>query len=163
MGGDHPRNAGNTTSTNTSSCASWDHPRNAGNTSSYRPSRLPFRDHPRNAGNTGRASRARFPHRDHPRNAGNTSRRWSYRHSRRDHPRNAGNTVKQLRRYRMASHFSITLTCWGYERPPYFLALRYLLAELQPFVGTPKSVASSLPAGRRINSTPSQSTGCQSG
>ena len=47
--------------------------------------------------------------------------------------------------------------------PPNLLAARYLLALLHPVCGIPSIVASSVPSGLFINSTPSQSTGCQSG
>ena len=47
--------------------------------------------------------------------------------------------------------------------PPNLLAARCLLALLHPFCGIPSIVASSVPGGLFINSTPSQSTGCQSG
>ena len=47
--------------------------------------------------------------------------------------------------------------------PPNLLAARYLLALLHPFCGIPSIVASSVPSGLFINSTPSQSIGCQSG
>ena len=47
--------------------------------------------------------------------------------------------------------------------PPNLLAARYLLALLHPVCGIPSIVASSVPGGLFINSTPSQSTGCQSG
>ena len=51
----------------------------------------------------------------------------------------------------------------GAYRPPNFFARRYLLALLQPFRIGPTNVASSVPVGRQMSSTPSQSTGCQSG
>ena len=47
--------------------------------------------------------------------------------------------------------------------PPNLLAARYLLALLHPVCGIPSIVASSVPNGLFINSTPSQSAGCQSG
>ena len=47
--------------------------------------------------------------------------------------------------------------------PPNLLAARCLLALLHPVCGIPSIVASSVPSGLFINSTPSQSTGCQSG
>ena len=46
---------------------------------------------------------------------------------------------------------------------PYFLAALNLLALLQPVGGIPSSLASSVPLGLLISSTPSQSTGSQSG
>ena len=46
---------------------------------------------------------------------------------------------------------------------PYFLAALNLLALLQPVGGMPSSLASSVPLGLLISSTPSQSTGSQSG
>ena len=46
---------------------------------------------------------------------------------------------------------------------PNRLAFLCLLASLQPFAGAPTSVALSVPAGRHISLTPSQSTGSQSG
>ena len=60
-------------------------------------------------------------------------------------------------------HPRINTSPWPGCYLPNFLAARYLLALLHPFCGVPSIVASSVPRGLFINSTPSQSTGFQSG
>ena len=60
-------------------------------------------------------------------------------------------------------HPRISTSPWLRRYLPNFLAARYLLALLHPFCGVPSIVAPSVPRGLFINSTPSQSTGFQSG
>ena len=112
--------------------------------------------------------------------AGSTSRLGEYRDCRRDHPRMCGEHFIRASIFAMSpgssphvrgAHFENSIIPrkrkdnWLFFiqfRFENFLAFRYLLALLHPFLGVPTKDPSFASLGRLINCNPSQSTGDQS-